>query len=116
MNDIDEFFVAHESEILKIISTLPRFFSSYDFHKKFRKKFEKEYVLMLYVEGGKGSKGIFQRVHSAIGNHLRDNSQNYNIHKLSKKEGREIDRVERENVFGDKESEAQIWKKIKITS
>jgi hypothetical protein len=113
MENINEALDTLKTKIKEeIIKNLPKHFSSYDFHNKFRKEFEKDYSLLLHKQSNKSDESIFKAVHSSIGRHLKKNFEYYKIRKMDKKEGKVIPDVNRKNIFGDHISNAHIWERI----
>ena len=90
------------SEIKNIISDMPDKFSSHDFIKKFSKKYEENYIDMLYVYK---KRKPFQTVHAQIAKFLSSNVKELGINKSGK--------CLSEHVFGEKDL-IQGWKKTKI--
>lgn len=86
------FLKAHHPEIIEIINDLnPVQFSSHDFIEKFARRFEEEYIEMLYHYRSSGS--AFKTVHSTIAKYLSQNMTGFGIEK-TKKDGSE-------HVFGE---------------
>jgi hypothetical protein len=99
--DISDFLKLHETDVFVIISKMGDEFSSHDFIEEFAKRFEAEYIEMLYTRKNSGS--AFQTVHSIIAKYLSVNMALFAISKSTKRAS--------ENVFGNVDC-IQWWIKV----
>lgn len=100
--DVNEFLKAHHQEINEIIDNLnPVEFSSHDFIERFARRFEREYIEMLYHYRDSGN--AFKTVHSLIARYLSLHPSHFPIAKTIKKDS--------EHVFGEMDI-IQWWQRI----
>ena len=97
--DINKFLTNNLNSIKHIISGMNQVFNSHDFLQKFSKKFESDYIEMLYYYR---SSNAFRTVHSLIAKFLSENANFLCISKTKK--------VKSKNIFGEFD-EIQEWKK-----
>jgi hypothetical protein len=81
--EINAFLKKNEKDLVEIINSLNRVFSSHDFIEKFSQKFESYYIEMLV--GYKNSGSAFQTVHSIIAKYLSSNLDTFHIIKSERK-------------------------------
>ena len=90
------------NQLRAVVAEMPQKFDSHDVIEAFIKKYEAEYVDLLYAQRQCDPYAIFRAVHAAIGRALAEHAKALGI--------RKTDRVFSENIKGY-DSENQGWEK-----
>ncbi len=91
-----------QNQLRAVVAEMPQKFDSHDVIKAFIKKYEAEYVDLLYAQRQRAPYAIFRAVHAAMGRALAEHAEALGIRKTARESS--------ENIKGY-DSENQGWEK-----